>query len=1027
MATYVRSEPSTRAFLSQISRFFHHLQHLFLKNVLIRWRRSPINTSISIVFPLQLILILWLFQYLGFDRLISSNSQSNHLVLNFVPDKEQIASSSSSSSSFANITNAPLRTFSATDLGIIEPTYPVNISWERYGALCDKMCILIIDDNDDDDDDGDIVGKSRYDELERFVHERLVPHLKQGERFRFRVVDVLNSQKAYIDRFMHYCGCVHLRLAQKVKNRIGDMSTTFEIGRDVEVVLQNRTSWANPGNSGSSSAAWGTTAMMSKNQTIHFVERGSTVYLHHVIHSAFLKLADNASNRESRLTLHTQEFPVKRSGDSSMMELISGMILHFIYPTYFFMAMVTTIQPTALITPVVEKEKKIYSNLQMVGCDMFAYHLSWSLVSFIECMASTLLIVILIFAVQLFTYTNITLFALMYILSAASMVPLLQILGLFFSKARTVSLGFSVVSFVMIAIWIAMRAFISVLPSTAPLQYVTYFLAPPVAFLEFIYNVSLTESQIVENGAEAVYLGWGTLTQGSYSLNPSFSLIGIIIMVVVDIAVYTVLLMYLQRVVPQEIGVVDKPWAIFTQRFWRDILFGVTKIMDSENEFSEMFEDIDELQIPTSAIHDRTSSSTTSLMESNDLTSISMDPFTTNGSRQGISIKRLYKTFKHPKKDTMDTSQRNVNRPTRGFGESLRNLFGMGQGRPELIAVDGLTLDIPSGQIFALLGANGAGKSTTLNILTGLLSPNFGSVTINGYNIKDDMEIIRQQMGICMQEDTVYEKMTGYEHMKLYAAIKAIPRRFVKREIQSKLKSVDLWKHRNKLVTSYSGGMKRRLTFALAILGNPQIVVLDEATAGTDPANRRLIWQILQKLRQKPGTTILMTSHSMEEVDLLCDTIAVMKRGKLEVVGTSLQLKQHYGIGYLLACNARDGADPAAVEQRLRRFVHRHFSEMLHHDQPNEHTAVEPQAFVYQPSDDIRADETDRLYRPSGGAHNKIRIVLPYSAVSKFPAFLRDLEDCMDDLQIASYGLSITTLEEVFLRINEDLLVEESQ
>lgn len=310
------------------------------------------------------------------------------------------------------------------------------------------------------------------------------------------------------------------------------------------------------------------------------------------------------------------------------------------------------------------------------------------------------------------------------------------------------------------------------------------------------------------------------------------------------------------------------------------------------------------------------------------------------------------------------------------------------------------------------------------------MAPDSGIVSINGHRIDTDSHIIRRQMGVCMQDDTVYDNMTGYEHMVLYTAIKGVPKRFMKHEIKSKLESVGLWDERNKLVTSYSGGMKRRLTFALAILGNPRIVVLDECTAGTDPSNRQRIWQILQNMRQRPGTTILMTSHSMEEVDLLCDTIAVMKRGKLEVVGSSLQLKQHFGVGYHLSCELREDVQDLSDEQRdaielqLRQFVQDHFPDVA---------VQEPAADEARLSDSIHEESMDRLHyshsetlsennnsNTSRARRRRIQVVLPYSSVGRFPTFLRELEARMDGLQIASYDLNITTLEEVFLRINEE-------
>lgn len=869
------------------------------------------------------------------------------------------------------------------------PTYPISITPKNFATSCQSICILV-------DGDGDVKGRSKkQQELEKFVKEELVPQLKlKTFAYRFQSVEILDSQQKYVDNFMHYCGCVRVFLSEEAKGRVAPPQ--FISKTDVELVLQNRTSWANPTLSQQG---------IIRNQTEHFVHRGAMIYLHHALQSAFQEMNRGGHSKSLSLSLHTQEFPVKDDGTVSLVSFIGEILLHYLYPTYLFFAITSALQPTALMVPIMEKEKKIYANLQMSGCNMSSYHLSWSIISLVECLVSTLLLIIFILAVQFFANTDITLFIVVYGLSTAVMIPIIQIFGLFFTSTRMASLVFPLATFVVTSIWMFVRVLFALIPVTTYIQSALYVLLPPLAFLEFMYNSNLAESQFVGQGATAVRLSWGTMLQGSFPLNPTFSALACILILLVDIIIYQLILMYLQAVVPQEIGIVDKPTAIFTLRFWSSTLFGNTKIED-QSDFHHFT--VGEDDAGADAEQQNMSSDISTLSERSD------DPLT---PYQGIDIVNLFKTYDQQEKDSLNSSS---HLPKRSFLQKVKELFRP----PKVIAVDGLTLQIPSGQIFALLGANGAGKSTTLKMLTGLISPNFGTARINGYDIKEDMDIIRQEMGICMQEDTVYDSMTGYEQMKLFAVIKGIPKRFVKQEIESKLESVGLWEHRNKIVTYYSGGMKRRLTFALAILGNPSIIILDESTAGTDPANRQRVWKVLQRLKMRPNTTILMTSHSMEEVDVLCDTIAVMKKGKLEVVGSSLLLKRHYGMGYHLVCNVKESDDDhqvdyAAVKTRLCEFLHQHFPEL-------EEAAPQQLQSEEDHSLDVSRDSTQGEEREEEEEEeeerddHKIRMVLPYSAVHKFPQFLRDLDSRLGDLQIASYGLNIPTLEDVFLRINQE-------
>ncbi|XP_074202336.1 phospholipid-transporting ATPase ABCA3-like [Camelus bactrianus] len=210
------------------------------------------------------------------------------------------------------------------------------------------------------------------------------------------------------------------------------------------------------------------------------------------------------------------------------------------------------------------------------------------------------------------------------------------------------------------------------------------------------------------------------------------------------------------------------------------------------------------------------------------------------------------------------------------------------------IAVKDLTLNLYEGQITILLGHNGAGKSTTLSILSGLCLPTSGEAYVNGYDISKQMVQIRKSLGLCPQQDLLFNYLTVSEHLYFYSVIKGIPRKMRLTETNKMLSTFNLLKKRNAFSMSLSGGMKRRLSIIIALIGDSKVVILDEPTSGMDPASRRATWDLLQHYKQ--GRTILLTTHYMDEADFLGDRIAIMVEGSLRCCGSSVFLKKIYGV-----------------------------------------------------------------------------------------------------------------------------------
>lgn len=213
--------------------------------------------------------------------------------------------------------------------------------------------------------------------------------------------------------------------------------------------------------------------------------------------------------------------------------------------------------------------------------------------------------------------------------------------------------------------------------------------------------------------------------------------------------------------------------------------------------------------------------------------------------------------------------------------------------------VNDLSLTIEPGEIFGLLGPNGAGKSTTIRMLTTLTQPTQGDIVVAGYDVIRQPFGVKKQIGVVLQQVSVDMDLTVWENMEFHGRMHHIPNPRRQKEIDRWLEYVDLSDRRNNLVKTLSGGMKRRLQIARALLHQPQILFLDEPTVGLDPQTRRRLWEIIKGLNQQ-GMTILLTTHYMEEVEYLCDRIGIMDSGKLIEIGTLPELRQKFGEGLLM-------------------------------------------------------------------------------------------------------------------------------
>lgn len=237
--------------------------------------------------------------------------------------------------------------------------------------------------------------------------------------------------------------------------------------------------------------------------------------------------------------------------------------------------------------------------------------------------------------------------------------------------------------------------------------------------------------------------------------------------------------------------------------------------------------------------------------------------------------------------------------------------------------VNDLSFTIEAGEMFGLLGPNGAGKSTTIRMLTTLTRPTKGHIEVAGYDVVRDRQQVKQNIGVVLQQISVDADLTVWENMELHGRLHHIPNPGRQRMINQWLEYVELADRRDDLVKTLSGGMKRRLQIARALLHQPKILFLDEPTVGLDPQTRRRLWEIIRDLNQQ-GMTMLLTTHYMDEVEFLCNRIGIMDAGKLIELGTLQQLRQQHGEGLMI----KQVGDRVAGRDSSLRFEYKFFPDL---------------------------------------------------------------------------------------------------
>lgn len=605
----------------------------------------------------------------------------------------------------------------------------------------------------------------------------------------------------------------------------------------------------------------------------------------------------------------------------------------FPYPPYredFFLETISAFLPILLVMAflysagivvkelVVEKESRIRESMLMMGLKQWVLWATWYLKQFLFLLISVIVMSILL-KLGVFRNSDFFLILIFLILFICSMISFCFFISVWFDSSRV---GF-IVGFVA---W-----FVNYFPFLfIPMRYETLGLGVKISAC-LLSNTCLGLGVEVLSRLELRQEGLTWANAASpVSADDNFNMAWVFLMLIVDSILYLAVAWYVNAVKPGQYGVPQPFYFPFLPSYWCESVRCSSMKPGIQGEGYQ--------EDPSA--HEEVA------------TDLSI----------GISIRNLTKIY------------------SQSIFQRLLDLVSCRNKFPKK-AVDNLNLSIYKGQITALLGHNGAGKTTTMSMLTGLYTPTSGTAEIGGYNIQTEMNLVRRSLGICPQHNILFDRLTVSEHLAFFLRLKGIyNKKRVRKEVEDMIADL-LLVGKSKIQSSrLSGGMKRKLSVGIALIGGSDVVILDEPTSGMDPYARRATWDLL--IKHKQNRTMLLTTHFMDEADILGDRIAIMAEGKLCCSGSSLFLKSRYGVGYHMTIVKA----PGCVSEKVEELVHTYVSEA-------------------EQVTDVGAE---------------LSFTLPSSATAKFPELFDRLDGQKAELGVSSFGVSVTTMEEVFMKVGED-------
>ena len=614
---------------------------------------------------------------------------------------------------------------------------------------------------------------------------------------------------------------------------------------------------------------------------------------------------------------------------------VNGGVYFYLVPMIVFFVLLTNI--------VQEKEANLRTGMRMMGMNSVVYWTCWTLQGVFFALASSLILMASAAACQfeVFLNANQLYLFLMFFFYGCAIVSVALCVSAFIQKVQTaqaVGYGIILLGFIFQSILTSSYGiFVDILYSDQVPAWVIFLrwifiLYPPFNFAKIYSDIAFKSGNRVDAARGQVLqgpgFGWKDLfdsrkidlgSLGEFDIPPPYQAL---LFLLFNVAIWGLGSWYFNNV----LGEGARPWYFpFTKSYW-----GIDKLIT----------DVDLQNAARSIVVDE------GLGKEN-----YGDVLTANNDGDSVVVRDLCKTY-----------------PSTGCCKSKPNN-----------AVNNVSFNIKRGEIFGLLGHNGAGKSTTINMLTGLLVPTSGTMTIAGLSVQENLSDIRRLLGVCPQHDILWEDLTAMEHLVLFAQLKGMTYTEGTDEAWDKLIMVGLDNVAHDRVSTFSGGMKRRLSVAISAIGDPALMLLDEPSTGMDPVNQKQMWKLVQKLKE--DRCVLLTTHSMREAEVLADRVAIIAFGRICATGTSVELKHQFGLSYNVHIQA-DARAASSVAKAVSQCV--------------------PDAPVKEKQD------------------NAMTYSVPFSQLMQVAPLLNKLEEFRVEGVVEEWGITETSLEDVFLGITRD-------
>ena len=564
-----------------------------------------------------------------------------------------------------------------------------------------------------------------------------------------------------------------------------------------------------------------------------------------------------------------------------------------------------------------EKEFHLRESMLQMGVSMFSIMAS-HIITYGIVLSLVALFITIITRFNIFSESDPTCVFAFFFLFGCNIVTYSFMVSVLFDRAKTASTAGVSLFFVTYMPFFAVNA-----PTASAKAKSMVCIFAPTAF-----GIGSTVLSHYEAGGEGV--NWGNARNAPAENDLPF--MTILLYLALDCFLYLFLGWYLNQVVASEFGVKKPWWFLFSYRYWSG----------DKREQAKLSSD---------------GTAMTPLLVNNE----------DEENGQSVSDRQDPAFFEKPTTDLLALEREKRVLKIRHLVKRFDTPTGV------KVAVNDFTLNLYEGQICVLLGPNGCGKSTTIKMLTGDIAPTAGTAEAFGRDVFENMDDLRKTMGVCPQHDCLWTDMTVAEHLRFVASQKGLTGQALEDAITEQIKLVGMEAKRDALSKSLSGGQKRKLSLAMALIGNSKLVFLDEPTSGMDSHSRRFVWNLLQT--SKAGRIIVLTTHFLDEADALGDRIAIMSEGMLRCVGSSHFLKQKYGVGYTLTVLGNATSAKDLITRRL------------------------PESKVLS------------------AMGNEMSFQVPFDSAKAFPQLFEELDAKKQRGEMEGYGVSVTTLDEVFVKV----------